>query len=150
MGREQQHNQVRWDEFHPRRPRGSQSGRVKRRDKSFQAWAELFRLWLKTFFAPFLPARLTAPWVSEDGRILEFITSKQDALHLTRGHCAPFYQNTLRHEQLKKVRWVRACIVRCFLCVKFSTVRLEVLPNLRNAGVFQMSTMDNLGLDFNS
>ena len=25
---------------HPRRPRGSQSGRVKRRDESFQAWAE--------------------------------------------------------------------------------------------------------------
>ena len=25
---------------HPRRPRGSQLGRVKRRDKSFQAWAE--------------------------------------------------------------------------------------------------------------
>ena len=25
---------------HPRRPRGSQSGRVKRRDRSFQAWAE--------------------------------------------------------------------------------------------------------------
>ena len=26
--------------YHPRRPRGSQSGRVKRRDESFQAWAE--------------------------------------------------------------------------------------------------------------
>ena len=26
--------------IHPRRPRGSQSGRVKRRDKSFQSWAE--------------------------------------------------------------------------------------------------------------
>ena len=26
--------------IHPRRPRGSQSGRVKRRDESFQAWAE--------------------------------------------------------------------------------------------------------------
>ena len=25
---------------HPRKPRGSQSGRVKRRDESFQAWAE--------------------------------------------------------------------------------------------------------------
>ena len=40
---------------HPRRPRGGQSGREKRRDKSFQA------LCLKTFVAPFLPARLTAP-----------------------------------------------------------------------------------------
>ena len=48
--------------YHPRRPRGSQSGRVKRRDKSFQSWAEeLFRLYLKTFVAAFLPARLTAP-----------------------------------------------------------------------------------------
>ena len=36
---------------HPRRPRGSESGRRKRRDK----------LCLKTFVAPFLPARLTAP-----------------------------------------------------------------------------------------
>ena len=26
--------------YHPRRPRGSQWGRVKRRDESFQAWAE--------------------------------------------------------------------------------------------------------------
>ena len=40
---------------HPRRPRGGQSGWEKRRDKSFQA------LCLKTFVAPFLPARLTAP-----------------------------------------------------------------------------------------
>ena len=79
---------------HPRRPRGSQSGRVKRRDESFQAWAEeplctdspdhfqtikrmlapdwaqkvlviivpnRHRLCLKAFFAPFVPARLTAP-----------------------------------------------------------------------------------------
>ena len=50
------------DLTHPWRPRGSQSGRVKRRDERFQAWAEeLFRLCLKTFVAPFLPARLTAP-----------------------------------------------------------------------------------------
>ena len=28
------------DSVHPRRPRGSQSGRVERRDESFQAWAE--------------------------------------------------------------------------------------------------------------
>ena len=31
-------------------------------------------------------------------RILEFITFYQNALHLTRLHCATFYQNALRHE----------------------------------------------------
>ena len=36
---------------HPRRPRGSQSGRGKRRDESFQVRAK----------EPFLPTRLTAP-----------------------------------------------------------------------------------------
>ena len=46
---------------HPRRPRGGQSGREKRRDKSFQPQAEKFRPCLKTFVAPFNPARLTAP-----------------------------------------------------------------------------------------
>ena len=35
-----------------------------------------------------------------------------------------------------------------FLCGKFSTVRLEVLPNLRHGEVFQMSTMVNLGIRF--
>jgi len=35
-----------------------------------------------------------------------------------------------------------------FLCGKFSTAWLEVLPNLRHAGVFQMSTMVNLGIGF--
>ena len=33
-----------------------------------------------------------------------------------------------------------------FLCGQFSTARLEVLPNLRHAGVFQMSTMVNFGI----
>ena len=33
-----------------------------------------------------------------------------------------------------------------FLCGKFSTARLEVLPNLRHVRVFQMSTMVNLGI----
>ena len=31
-----------------------------------------------------------------------------------------------------------------FLCGKFSIARLEVLPNSRHAGVFQMSTMVDL------
>ena len=34
-------------------------------------------------------------------RILEFITFYQNALHLTRVHCATFYQNALRHRQLQ-------------------------------------------------
>ena len=33
-----------------------------------------------------------------------------------------------------------------FLCGKFSTARLEVLPNLRHAVVFQMSTIVNFGI----
>ena len=33
-----------------------------------------------------------------------------------------------------------------FLCGKFFTTRLEVLPNLRQAGDFQMSTMVNFGI----
>ena len=37
---------------HPRRPRGNESGREKRRNESFQA---------PVFVAPFLLARLTAP-----------------------------------------------------------------------------------------
>ena len=35
-----------------------------------------------------------------------------------------------------------------FLCGKFSTARLEVSTNLRHAGVFQTSTMVNLGIVF--
>ena len=34
-----------------------------------------------------------------------------------------------------------AAQTQSFLCGKFSTARLEVLPNLKHAGVFQMSTM---------
>ena len=34
------------------------------------------------------------------GRTLEFITFYQNALNLTRVHCAPFYKNVLRLEQL--------------------------------------------------
>ena len=43
---------------------------------------------------------------------------------------------------------VRTCIVRRFICGKFSTARLEVLPNLSHAVVFQLSTMVNLGIGF--
>ena len=32
-------------------------------------------------------------------RILEFIAFYQNALHLTRVHCATFYQSALRHAQ---------------------------------------------------
>ena len=42
------------NQTHPRRPRGSKSGRENRRDESF-------RPYLKTFVAPILSTRLTAP-----------------------------------------------------------------------------------------
>ena len=35
-----------------------------------------------------------------------------------------------------------------FLCGKFCTVTLEVSPNLRHAGIFQTSTIINLGIVF--
>ena len=44
---------------HPRRPRGSQSGRVKRRDESFQPE-------LENFCRAFSPGPTDRPWVSED------------------------------------------------------------------------------------
>ena len=44
--------------------------------------------------------------------------------------------------------WAFAAQTPSFLCGKFSTARLEVLPNLRHVGVFQMSTMVNLGIGF--
>ena len=77
-------------------------------------------------------------------RILEFITFYQNALHLTRVHCAPFYQNALRNKQLKCL--VDESVHRSLFSLRqiFYSTRLEVLPNLRNVGVFQMSTMVNL------
>ena len=39
----------------------------------------------------------------EGVRILEFITFYQNALHLTRVHCATFYQSALRHEEFEDV-----------------------------------------------
>ena len=41
-----------------------------------------------------------------------------------------------------------AAQTQSFLCGKFSAIRLEVLPNLRHGGVFQMSTVVNLGIGF--
>ena len=90
------------------------------------------------------------------GRILEFITFYQNALHLTRVHCATFYQtdcamNNSNKNTRKFGGWERASFAaqtQSFLCGKFSTARLEVLTNLRHAGVFQMSTMVNLGIGF--
>ena len=55
---------------------------------------------------------------------------------------------------LAEVRWDQinssraSCAGQSFLCGKFSTARLEVSPNLRHAGVFQTSTMANLGIEF--
>ena len=87
-------------------------------------------------------------------RILEFITFYHNALHLTRVHCATFYQKALRQGQLKwkhdEGRSSFAAQTQSFLCGKFSTARLEVLTNLRHTGVFQMSTMVNLGIGFST
>ena len=55
---------------------------------------------------------------------------------------------------LAEVRWDQihssraSCTAQSFLCSKFSTAGLEVSPNLRHAGVFQTSTMANLGIGF--
>ena len=76
-------------------------------------------------------------------RILEFITFYHNALHLTRVHCAT---NNSNKNKGKFASF--AAQTQSFLCSKFSTARLEVLPNLRHAGVFQMSTMVNLGIGF--
>ena len=76
-------------------------------------------------------------------RILEFITSYHNALHLTRVHSAT---NNSNKNTGKFASF--AAQTQSFLCGKFSTARLEVLPNLRHAGVFQMSTMVNLGIGF--
>ena len=55
---------------------------------------------------------------------------------------------------LAEVRWDQihssraSCTAQSFLCGKFSTAGLEVSPKLRHAGVFQTSTMANLGIGF--
>ena len=76
-------------------------------------------------------------------RILEFITSYHNALHLTRVHSATNNSN----KNMGKFASF-AAQTQSFLCSKFSTARLEVLPNLRHARAFQMSTMVNLGIGF--
>ena len=76
-------------------------------------------------------------------RILEFITFYHNALHLTRVHCATNNSNK-NTEKFASF----ASQTQSFLSSKFSTARLEVLPNFRHAGVFQMSTMVNLGIGF--
>ena len=68
-------------------------------------------------------------------------TFYHNALHLTRVHCAT---NKSNNNMGKFVSFA----AQTFLCRKFSTARLEVLPNLRHAEVFQMSTMVNLGIWF--
>ena len=70
-------------------------------------------------------------------------TFYHNALHLTRVHCATdnSNKNTGKFASF-------AAQTQSFLCSKFSTARLEVLPNLRHVGVFQMSTMVNLGIGF--
>ena len=70
-------------------------------------------------------------------------TFYDNALHLTRVRCATNKSNK-NTEKFASF----ATQTQSFLCSKFSTARLEVLPNLRHAGVFQMSTMVNLGTGF--
>ena len=89
-------------------------------------------------------------------RILELIT-------FSRKKGIAFHQSALRQFLLECIEprttqikntgkfggWESASFAaktQSFLCKKFSTTRLEVLPNLRHAGVFQMSTMVSLWL----
>ena len=58
------------DGTHPRRPRGSQWGREKRRDESFQVRPDL----LENFRSAVSPDPTDGPWVSEDGRDSMFWT----------------------------------------------------------------------------
>ena len=58
-----------------------------------------------------------------------------------------YAMNNSNKNTMKVGGWERAWFTaqtQSFLCGKFSTARLEVLPNLRHAGVFQMGTMVNL------
>ena len=109
---------------------------------------------------------------SKAERILEFITFYQNALPLTRVQCGTFYQSGLRHfwpeciaprtTQITRGNLFTESVhrsllrLKSFLCGKFSTARLEVLPNLRHEGVFQMSTglrwvwWSTSGMDFKS
>ena len=83
------------------------------------------------------------------GQILEFITFYQNALHLTRVHCATFYQNALCHNSHTNTRkfggWEHALFTAQ---TQESSLWKIFLPHLRHAGVFQMSTMVNLGIGF--
>ena len=83
------------------------------------------------------------------GRIHAFITFYQNALHLTRVHCATFYQNALCHNSHKNTRrfggWEHALFTAQ---TQESSLWKIFLPHLRYAGVFQMSTMVNLGIGF--
>ena len=63
-------------------------------------------------------------------------------------HCATKNSNK---NTMKFGEWERASFAaytQSFLSGKFFTARLEVLTNLSHAGVFQMSTMVNLGVGF--
>ena len=57
---------------HPRRPRGSQSGREKRRDESFHVRAKALSPVLENFRRAFLDPT-DCPWVSEDGTQSTFL-----------------------------------------------------------------------------
>ena len=70
------------------------------------------------------------------------------ALLFTRMHCAAKNSNKNTRKSCGWEHALFAARTQSFLCSKFFTSQLEVLPNLRHTGVFQMSTMVNLGIGF--
>ena len=65
---------------HSRRPRGSESGRVKGRDESFQALARTWKL-----SSAFSPDPTDCPWVSEDAGYLTYLGSPPPCKRALRG-----------------------------------------------------------------
>ena len=100
---------------HPRRPRGSQSGRVKRREESFQAWAEKplgtdshrtiskrsreswFLIGHKKMLCIIVPNRRTAS--------PEFFSWDRTRLLLSR-HSCPVRSPSLPNQKRRNYRWV--------------------------------------------
>ena len=73
--------------------------------------------------------------VNPNSRVLRSIVSEE-------AHASP-------KSGVIKFLWERASFAaqtQSFLCGKFFTARLEVLPHSRHGGVFQMSTMVNFGI----
>ena len=71
---------------------------------------------------------------------------------LARMHCATNNSNKKTRKFVGESVHRSLLRLKSFLCGRFSSARLEVISNLRHAGVFQMSTTSWLtcGLDFKS